>query len=313
MNDSYLDEIIDFGDDDFVCVEDEKKNKVIIIDGHNLAYKTVYSSIRQSPEENGEFKLWRHYMFNSFFNLLKTFNPDKVVFAFDEKGSWRYSIYPEYKSNRKTNKDKSVLNHEAFYLVMDDFMTSLKEVFSNVYVIKLRGAEADDIIAILSRELFKDEEVIIVSNDGDMNQLISKNIQQYDMSTQKMYECLNPKKQLELKILKGDTSDSIKGIKKGVGIKTAEKIMDMGFYEYIKTIEDDHDKEVTMANYKRNTMLINFDYIPTHVKLDILKIYYEYEIKDIEFKNVMKLFMRYELNKLLKEWNSISSLVKKLK
>lgn len=306
-----VDDFIDFDDE---IIDGVKREKVLIIDGHNLAFKTVFSAINHDPSDNGPFILWMTYMFNTLFSLVKTHEPDKIVFAFDEKGSWRYSIYPEYKAHRKVQKSKSKLKYDEFYEAMSRFIESVKTAFSNMYVIQMKGAEADDTIAVLSKYAFKYDEVIIISNDGDMHQLISDNVNQYDMSTQSMVECLNPKKELELKILQGDSSDNIKGIRKGVGIKTAEKILDMGLDIWLDKLElTNLEKKVVHENHERNTKLINFDYIPSEIKNEIMRIYDNYKIKDIEFKTVFKMFVRNKLPKMIDDWNSVSSLIKKLK
>jgi len=305
------DNFIDFDEE---IIDGVAREKVLIIDGHNLAFKTVFSAISHDPNDNGPFRLWMTYMFNNLFSLVKTHEPDKIIWAFDQKGSWRYSIYPEYKGHRKAQRSKSKLKHKEFYEAMDRFMVSVENAFSNMYVISLKGAEADDTIAVLSKYAFKYDEVIIVSNDGDMHQLISQNVNQYDMSSQKMVECLNPKRELELKILTGDSSDNIKGVRKGVGIKTAEKILDMGLEEFMDSLElGNLEKKVVHENFERNTKLIDFEYIPAEVKNEIMRIYDNYDIKDVEFKIVFKMFVRNKLPKMIDDWNSVSSLIKKLK
>lgn len=301
----------------FDCEEDkiiEQDENVLIIDGHNIAYRNAYSTIYQCPEDNGEFELWRHQMIQSFFYFIKKFKPTTIIFAFDEKGSWRYSVYPEYKANRAANRNKGkmILDHENFIKALEQFIKDMKEIFNNIYVLKLKRAEADDIIAIMSREVFKDKNITIISGDGDMHQLITKNVQQYDPRQNKIIECINPQKELTLKILKGDSSDNIKPIKKGVGIKTAEKIMNMGFDKYIDGLNED-DKKIVLTKYEQNKTLINFDFIPEDLKEKIINIYATYKTQPFDGKKVVRYFMKHKLLKHMSEWNIMSDFIKDLK
>lgn len=302
----------------FDCPEDKiierEENNILIIDGHNIAYRNAYSSIYQHPEDNGEFNLWRHQMIQSFFYFIKKFKPNTIVFAFDEKGSWRYSVYSEYKAHRAANRNKGkmILDYVEFIKALEEFINDIKEIFSNVYVIKLKRAEADDIIAVLSREIFADKNVTIISGDGDMHQLITKNIQQYDPMKNKIVECINPKKELELKIITGDASDNIKSVKRGVGIKTAEKILKMGFDTYVESLNEE-DREDVLKNFERNKKLINLDFIPEDLTEKIINIYTEYNIKSLDGKKVVRYFMKNKLSKHLSEWNIMSEFIKDLK
>lgn len=235
MND--LDNV--FVDDGDVLVGDKEKT-VMIIDGHNIAYRCLYSTIFHNPDDCVDFYLWRHNLLNNIFSVVTKFNPDKLILAFDEKGSWRYDYYDEYKAHRKDarEKNKIQIDWERFFEVFEEFINDIKNTFTNIYVMKLPRTEGDDIIGVLSNDVFKTDKVIIVSNDGDMHQLLAHpNVNQYDPKTMNLVECLNPETELEMKILQGDSSDNIKGVRRGVGPITASKIFNIGLDEYIDTLK----------------------------------------------------------------------------
>jgi 5'-3' exonuclease len=303
--------------DAFITFEEDKKfenNTVLLIDGHNMAYRNAYSSIFQDPLDNGPFDLWRHQMLQSIFYTIRKFNPSKVVFAFDEKNSWRYKLYPEYKANRKAKKEKSskTLDHDAFIKVFEQFINDIKILFTNTYVIKLDRTEGDDIIAVLAKETFKNDNVIIISCDSDLHQLMTRNIKQFDPIKNKFIECINLKKELELKIISGDRSDNISAIKKGVGIKTAEKILNMGVDTYIKEF-DENEQTTIKEKYELNHKLINLSFIPQDIKKSIVDEYNNYQISPINGKEIVRYFMKNKLTKQFTEWTKNSELFKQLK
>jgi 5'-3' exonuclease len=173
-------------------------------------------------------------------------------------------------------------------------------------MLSVERCEADDIIATLCKETFKNEEVIIISSDGDMNQLINKNIQQYDPMKRKLVECLNPQIELDIKILTGDKSDNIPPIRKKVGVVTATKILDSGLNNFLK------ESEEIKSNYIRNKTLIDLNYIPQEIKNNIINSYNQYQIKPMESKKILDFFTNNRLAKIMEKWESFSETIKGL-
>lgn len=289
----------------------EDKEKILIIDGNNLAHRDLFSSIHFHPEDNENFYLWRHQFFSDIVDKIKMFEPTKVIIAMDSKNSWRYTIYNRYKEDRKAHKEASVVDFEKFYPVFNDFIKDIKETFTTIHVLAVDRTEGDDIVSIVGKHLSKDtNEIIILSSDKDFNQLlISKNIKQYDPIKQKFIENINPKLNLQLKILTGDKSDSIPSVKKRFGVKSAEKVLNEGLGEFLDLPENKDIK----ANYERNQILIDFNYIPKDIVDKIINNYTTYEIKDVEMNKVLNFFRKNGLVQLLDRWPSYSKYIKKLK
>lgn len=299
---------------DLFSVEDQKiaidQSKILIFDGTNVAFRCVFSSVFMDPEDNDKFYFFRHLFVNSILQTIQKFNPEKVILAFDVRKSWRKKIYEGYKARRKLARDKAVIDFDKFYPVFNEFKEDLINTFRTIYTLEIDDCEADDIIAILTKEKFKDKHVIIVSTDKDLHQLLTNpNVQQYDPINKKMVRCVNPKKELDIKLLTGDKGDDIPPIKPRVGPATAEKIMKAGLEDYLHQKEH---KEI-YQNYVRNRTLIDFDFIPVDVSRKILNTYCEYQIQEIPKDKLMKFFTKHRLLRLMSDWQGYADHIKNLR
>jgi len=285
---------------------ERQKNPILLIDAHNLAYRTLFSAIFTNPEDNEKFFFWKHMFMNSLFNSILQFKPRKVIMAYDTKPTWRYSVYSDYKANRKEARDKAVVDFNKFFPIFNEFTAQIKDVFSTIYILNVNRCEGDDIMATLCKQTFKNDEVVIISSDGDMNQLINQNIKQYDPIKRKIVECLNPQKELDIKVIKGDKGDNIPPIKKKVGVITAEKILNNGLDNFLK------ESEEIKANYIRNKTLIDLNYIPLEIQKNIINSYNAYQIKNMESKKILDFFVQNRLMKLMQSWECYSDTIKSL-
>jgi hypothetical protein len=299
-----------FSNDDKIIIEKQNEKPILIWDATNLAHRCVYVAIFKSPEDNDKFYFFKHLFMNNLFNTIKQFNPQKVILAFDSRNYWRCDYYAEYKAHRKAARDKAVVDFDKFYPVLNAFKDQIKNVFSNIYICEYPRAEADDIIAILSKKQFKNNKNIIISTDSDFHQLlVEKNIQQYDPFTNKMVNSLNPQKELDIKIIMGDKkSDNIPAIKPKTGPVTAEKILNDGLQDFLENAENAECKK----KYTRNRILIDFNYIPDTLANEILNMYNQYVINPINKNKLIEFFAMNKLNLIMNDWNNYSELIKSL-
>jgi len=230
----------------------------------------AYTSLRVHDLRNSKGEpTWGPYGFlNTLSYLTKRFEPTHMIVAFDKgRSKRRRDLYPEYKANRERrrqqNLQKNLINNPDS---PDEFSPQRDMVYSlmdaaNICYRMYEGVEADDIIAKISID-FADQfdEVIIVSLDHDMLQLIrqnvivlkpslglSKNIKEeiIDYETIVNKYNLTPEQLPELWALMGDRSDGIKGAK-GIGPAKSAKLMEtygslqnvLDNDEYIKTQKD---------------------------------------------------------------------------
>ena len=179
--------------------------------------------------------------------IVRKLDPTKVVVAWDSRSSTskRKAIYNEYKAGR-------VKPGEDFYAqiqYLEEMVRALGWGF-----VECEDYEADDIIGTLVREADEegDWETFIVSSDLDMLQIVDENTRMYRIlkgfseleeldvaGVEKKYG-IRKSQFLDLKALKGDSSDNIPG-GPGVGEKTAAKLLNeygsvKGVYEHIDEI-----------------------------------------------------------------------------
>ena len=203
---------------------------ILLCDGHNLAFRSFYG-IRELNRSDGFPTNMVHGWVKSFWKLEDEFNPNQIHVFFDLGGATkREELLPSYKENRG-------LPPEGF-LDQLEWIKKLSEAFGyGVY--EKKGLEADDLIAsavrILKEKLL--EEVLIVSADKDLAQLVAPKIKQLlpppTANPRLGWRILDvdgviekfgvpPSRILDYLSIIGDHSDNIPGLA-GVGPKTATK------------------------------------------------------------------------------------------
>ncbi|MBI1996654.1 MAG: hypothetical protein HYU31_03865 [Deltaproteobacteria bacterium] len=178
---------------------------------------------------------------NILLKLLKQYQPEYVVVALDAgRETFRNEMFADYKSNRPEAPAELIPQFPYFRKVLDAL---------NVPLIELPGYEADDIIATLCGAMSgKGCEVIVVSSDKDLMQLVTDGIRLLDSAKDRWIGAeevkgkfgVEPEKVVEVMGLMGDPVDNIPGVK-GIGEKTA-----IALIQQFQTLENlfDHLDEV---------------------------------------------------------------------
>lgn len=136
--------------------------------------------------------LIRHMVINAIRSYKNKYGKDygDIIIACDNKKYWRKQIFPQYKANRKKNRESSGFDWSAIFDALNQIKSELDEHFPYP-VIEVESAEADDIIAglvIWSQENnliqkgleFTPQPVLIISGDHDFIQLQRyANVKQY--------------------------------------------------------------------------------------------------------------------------------------
>lgn len=172
------------------------------------------------------------YGFTSLaFEIVRRLQPDYVVVAWDKAKTnirRRKQIYPEYKAGRKPAPD----DFYAQIPVLQSLLETLGWPF-----FECDDYEADDIMGTLARQAEKQGlETYLVSSDLDMLQIIDEHtkmyalkkglssIEEFDRAVFEKKYGIKVEQFLDLKSLKGDSSDNIPGVP-GVGEKTAVQLL----------------------------------------------------------------------------------------
>jgi len=226
--------------------------------------------------------LLRHTLLNSIRALkVKYKEYGKVVIACDDKNYWRKESFPYYKAHRKKSREDSEVDWNAVFVCLDKFKEELRENFP-YKVIQVPHAEADDIIAVLTKH-YHAEGILIASSDKDYMQLQSYHrVTQYSPIMKKEINCSYPEQYLMEHIIKGDSGDGIPNCLSPdnsfvMGIRqkpiTAKRLQEISYDT--KAMPED-----VYRNYLRNKTLIDFNEIPDYIQAQILEAYESQEFGD---------------------------------
>lgn len=210
-----------------------KSERYLLIDGLNLFFRN-FSAIN-AVNSNGVHVGGLGGFFRSLGALIRTIQPTQVYVIFDGMNSShnRKNIIPEYKSGRNLTR---VTKHALFDDLEEEDESKVNQIVRiiqylqtlPVKTISFPGMEADDVIAYLSSTLptNPDDRAFIVSSDKDYLQLVTEKVivyrpiekEYYTTDTVKEKFGVTPNNFLLYKLLMGDNSDGITGIK-GLGPK----------------------------------------------------------------------------------------------
>jgi len=225
----------------------------------------------------------RHMILNSLRMYNKKYKKEygRMVICVDST-SWRKSYFEFYKANRKTNREESELDWENIFNIINNLVEDLRNNFP-YKVVKVNGAEADDIIATLvleTQEFGKYEKVMIISSDKDFVQLQKfDNVKQYSPIQKKVVLEKNPRKYIFEHIIKGDKGDGVPNVLSPDNALVenirqspiTQKKLDYWLEnaEDLQSVMDD----ATYRNYIRNKKLIDLTDIPNEVSEEIINTY----------------------------------------
>ena len=271
---------------------------MLIFDFNQIVIASLMEQIgssKQSVEED----LVRHMILNSIRSNVKKFKTyGEVIIACDNKNYWRKQVFPFYKGNRKKSREKSGHDWNSIFQCMNVVRTELKE-HSPYKVIDIEGAEADDVIGILTKRYCPHEKIMILSSDKDFVQLqINSNVEQYSPTLKKYIKSSNPAMQLKELIICGDKGDGVPNILSndncivdGIRQKALTKSrMD----ELMNTDFININDETMKRNWIRNKIMIDLSSIPENISKSIID---SYESTKPATKQK---FMNYMISKRLK-------------
>jgi DNA polymerase-1 len=205
-------------------LQTNRRPTLYLIDGSAYIYRAFFAL----PALNNSKGLQTNAVYGFMTTLLKIIRehkPDGLAVAFDEKGpTLRHEEFKEYKAQRPPMPDGMKAQIPYIHRVVEAL---------NIPAARQAGYEADDLIGTLSRQAEQaGYDVVIVTGDKDMLQLLTPHVRIYDPVKNKWSgetECherfgVEPARVIEVMGLMGDSSDNIPGVK-GIGEKTAMKLI----------------------------------------------------------------------------------------
>ncbi|CAB4127406.1 RnaseH [uncultured Caudovirales phage] len=291
---------------------------MILLDYNQISLAAILpfkQDLAKGPEEARN--LIRHVILSTILNYKKKYSSEhgSVVICCDGRKYWRKEVFQYYKGDRKKNRDKSDIDFNMVFSILDEMRADLINIFP-YKVLHIDRAEADDVIAVLAEwsqtnELVEEglerspQKMMIVSSDHDFLQLQKwDNIYQFSpiikkqlkMSKRDLYE-----KYITHIVKAGD--DGIPGILgdddtivtegKRMPRMSAKRLAE--FLEHgKKACKNDQERR----NWDRNEQLISFEKIPQDIK-DIIINEYIQSIKKVDRMKIMNYLIQNKCRLLL--------------
>ncbi len=207
------------------------ENKLVLIDGHALAYRMFYALPLESfSTKEGEPTNATYGFTRTLLERLFAGNPPAYfAVSFDLGRTFRDDLYAEYKATREKMPDELRRQIDRIKQIVQAM---------NIPILELAGFEADDVLGTVARQA----EPLgvpshIITGDRDLLQLVNENTrvelparrgnlqpEVYDPEKVTAYFGVRPSQLVDWKALVGDTSDNIPGVR-GIGKKTATKLL----------------------------------------------------------------------------------------
>jgi len=284
------------------------KKRLFLIDSFGFIFRAYHARARSgAPPMRTSTGLSTEavYIFNNMLRkLAKQYKPEYIAAVFEGgEATHRVQEFAEYKANRSEMPPD-----------LGDQIPYVRRVLEamNIPILEYPGFEADDVIGTLARRAEQDGmEVVIVSSDKDMLQLVTEKVvmlnpakddEWYDPGKVKQFMGVRPDQVADLLALMGDTIDNIPGAP-GIGEKGAKLLLERfetleALLERAAEVERKMHRESLQNNVERIRMSKRLAAIATDVPIEfrlesvktrpadagLLKAVY----KELEFHSLLK-------------------------
>lgn len=281
-----------------------QKKKLILIDGHALAYRAFHALPEDMRTSQGELTNAVYGFTSMLLNVLREEQPTHIAVTFDKGLSFRHDAYPEYKAHRTKMPEEMRSQMERVRQVVETL---------DIPIFEQEGYEADDLLGTLARQAEEQGvDILIVTGDMDLLQLVDEHTRvlasrwrfsdtvTYDLEGVKRRYGLTPAQLVDFKALVGDKSDNIPGVP-GVGEKTAVKLLQQygsleAIYEHLDEIPTRFRNRLEtgrdLAFLSRRLVTIVRD-APVRLDLDSCR------VRPFDRERVMDLFRELEFRSLV--------------
>lgn len=207
--------------------------KAILLDGNSIMFRAYYATAYTGNLMKTSNNLYTNAVYgfiNMMNKILTTPELTHIFVAFDKgKKTFRHQTYADYKGGRKPMPEEFAMQIPYIKEYLD--ILNVKRLETDDY-------EADDLIGTMANKIKSDfDEVLVVSGDKDLLQLVGGNVkvcltkkgitdlEEYNENNFKELMGFYPNQVTDYKGLTGDSSDNLPGIT-GIGPKTAIKLLD---------------------------------------------------------------------------------------
>lgn len=203
----------------------------VLVDVPCLAYRAYHTTGMLSHDGKSTGVVYG--VLREILALQRRFDTDLFAFAFDSGNLLRKQLYPAYKANRHKSQDDDEYAEKARELAnvrqqIAELRDRLLPTIGYQDILFQDGFEADDMIAAVCMDPPDNSNILVVSSDNDLWQLLGRHVRVYDprkklLITSVLFRSewgISPTQWADVKALAGCGSDNIKGVR-GVGEKTA--------------------------------------------------------------------------------------------
>ena len=233
--------------------------------------------------------LLRHTILNSIRMFRNKFTKDygEMVICCDDKNNWRKEVFPEYKANRRKNRENDITDWKTLFELLHEMREDLNKYFP-YKVMHIDSAEADDIIGVLVVERqnrFPSPPTLILSSDKDFIQLQKyQRVRQWS-PLQKKFVVGDPVESLYDKTIRGDTGDGVPNI-----LSSDDTLITEGKRQTPVTKKkmelwrgkkpEEFCNEAMLRNYHRNKTMVDLRETPESIRINIVNQYDNQEAGD---------------------------------
>jgi DNA polymerase-1 len=279
-----------------------ERSRLFLIDGSSYIFRAFYA-IRHLSNSKGLPTNAVYGFTQMLLKVLKDHRPDYLAVIFDSKApTFRSDIYKEYKANRPAMPEGLIPQIPYIKKIIEGY---------RIATLGVEGFEADDLIGTVAKGEESEVDVVIITGDKDILQLVSDRIQVYDTMKEKRFGVeevkerfgVQPDQVVEVMGLAGDAIDNIPGVP-GIGEKTAVELIKtfesienlLAHLDQIKQkkLKEKLEAHGEMARLSRKLATIKTD-VPVSFQLE------DFALSPPEVRILREIFKELEFNKLLKE------------
>jgi DNA polymerase-1 len=252
-------------------------SRLFLLDGTALAYRAHFAMARSGLTTTDGRPTGATYGFTmTLRRILEKEKPERIAVAFDPPGpTFRHAQFAEYKATRERMPEDLVSQ-------LDDMREVVRA--HGIPIFERPGFEADDVIGTLAKQAeARGDDVMLVTGDKDLMQLISDKVLLYNVFKPKVelviegFEAVEakfgttPDHVIDVLAIMGDSSDNIPGVK-GIGEKGAAKLIhQFGTVEGVLAhLDEVKGKAREYIERDREQLLMSLDLVKirTDVELD---------------------------------------------
>ena len=251
-------------------------SRLFLLDGTALAYRAHFAMARSGLTTPDGRPTGATYGFTmTLRRILEQERPERIAVAFDPPGpTFRHEQFADYKATRERMPEDLVSQ-------LDDMREIVRA--HGIPIFERPGYEADDVIGTLARQAEAEgEEVMLVTGDKDLMQLISDRVQLYNVFKPKVelviegYEAVEakfgttPEHVIDVLAIMGDSSDNIPGVK-GIGEKGAAKLIQQfgsvaGVLEHLDEVKGKAREHIERD---REQLLMSLELVTIHTDVEL--------------------------------------------